>query len=133
MIKSLANITHLDVKFIKFLFVGALNTAFGYACFAFFVWVGFGVVLAPLFSTVLGILFNFKTIGILVFRKNDNSLLPHFFAVYAIVYVCNVVGLKIAAYCGLHNLYIAGFILVLPLALLAFYLNRRFVFERLKK
>ncbi|MDR0645656.1 MAG: GtrA family protein [Elusimicrobiota bacterium] len=133
MINYVANITRLDVKFIKFLFVGALNTAFGYACFVFFVALGFGEILAPLFSTVLGVLFNFKTTGVLVFNNKNNGLLPRFFAVYGIVYLCNVAGLKIALLCGLGNLYVAGLILILPLAFLAFYLNKEFVFGKVKK
>ena len=120
------------VKFIKFLLVGGLNTAFGYACFAFFVWLGLGPVSAPFFSTVAGILFNFKTTGVLVFKNNDNSLLWRFFAVYGVVYLINVAGLKIFAAFGLTNLYISGLILILPLALLAFCLQRKFVFERQK-
>jgi putative flippase GtrA len=121
------------VKFIKFLFVGGVNTAFGYGVFVLFVFFGFGPVTAPFFSTVLGILFNFKTTGVLVFKNNDNGLLLRFCSVYAAVYILNVAGLKLLALAGVNNLYAAGLFLVLPLAFAAFCLNKNFVFERVKK
>jgi putative flippase GtrA len=120
----------VDPRFIKFLLVGCLNTLFGYGMFAFFIWLGCGDITAPLFSTILGILFNFKTIGVLVFGSKANKLIFRFFSVYALVYVLNVAGLKTFAYFGLTNRYISGFILLLPLALLAFCLHRKFVFTR---
>ncbi len=116
-------------RFIKFILVGILNTIFGYSCFAFFVFLGFGDVLAPLFANILGILFNFKTYGHLVFKNPDNSLIFKFFAVYSIVYISNVAGLVLFAELGLKNRYISGFILLLPLALLAYYLNGKYVFK----
>ena len=122
-----------DPRLIKFFLVGGLNTAFGYAAFVFYVWLGFGIVLAPLLGTITGMLFNFKTIGVLVFKNHDNKLILRFFAVYAVTYLVNVAGLKIFELCGLKNLYIGGLILIVPVALLAFYLHKNFVFERGQK
>src|SRR5574344_571040 len=62
------------------------------------------------------VLFNFKTIGLLVFKNGDNRLLARFFGVYAVVYLCNVLCLKAFELGGIKNLYISGIILVLPLA-----------------
>jgi len=125
-----AKVTHFSEQFTKFLYVGVLNTAFGYAAFAFFVFFGFNYIFAPLFSTVAGVLFNFKTIGCLVFGNKNNRLIFKFFGVYAIVYLCNVLALKAFAMAGLTNMYISGIILVIPLALIGYGLNKKFVFQR---
>lgn len=126
----IARATHLSEQFVRFLFVGALNTVFGYCAFAFFVFLGCNYIFAPLFATIIGVLFNFKTIGLLVFKNGDNRLLARFFGVYAIVYLCNVLCLKAFELGGIKNLYVSGIILVLPLALLGYGLNKKFVFER---
>ena len=157
----ISRFTKLPEQFVTFLFVGVLNTLVGYGLYAFFVWVGCNYIFAPLFSTVLGVLFNFKTIGVIVFQSHNNRLLGKFFGVYGIVYGCNVLGLKcldrvgitnnrllgkffgvygivygcnvLGLKCldrvGITNMYIAGAILVLPLALLGFCLNKKWVFK----
>lgn len=130
LLETISHLTGLSTQFISFLFVGVLNTLVGYGLYAFFVWVGFNYVWAPFFSTVLGILFNFKTIGVIVFQSHNNRLIGKFFGVYAIVYVCNVLGLKGFALCGVENMYISGAVLVLPLALLSFILNKKWVFKK---
>ena len=126
----MALLTGLPEQFVSFLFVGVLNTLVGYGLYAFFVWVGFNYIWAPFFFIVLGILFNFKTIGVIVFQSHNNRLIGKFFGVYGIVYVCNVAGLKIFALCGVENMYISGAVLVLPLALLSFILNKKWVFKK---
>jgi putative flippase GtrA len=120
----------IDKRFIRFLFVGALNTAFGYSLYAVFIFLGLHYSIAVFFSTILGILFNFKTIGILVFKNGNNRLIHRFFAVYAVNYILNVSFLKIFKTAGMENMYINGLILVLPLAVLSFILNKKFVFKR---
>jgi putative flippase GtrA len=119
----------LDQPFIRFLFVGGINTLFGYGLFAFFIYLHLHYSVASLLSTVLGVLFNFKTTGKLVFKSSDNRLIVRFFAVYGMVYVVNILFLKGFKWLGL-NFYIAGAILVLPLAILSYILNRRFVFRK---
>ncbi len=122
---------HLSVeqrRFIKFLLVGVLNTLFGYAVFALFVYLGFHYSLASLLSTILGVLFNFRTTGRLVFNNRNNSLLWRFAMVYTVVYGCNVGLLRVMDGYSI-NMYVAGAVAVLPLALLSYFLNKRFVFE----
>ena len=48
-IKQIAQLTHLPVQFVTFVFVGPLNTLVGYLCYAFFVWVGCNYIWAPFF------------------------------------------------------------------------------------
>lgn len=113
---------------LRFLVVGAGNTLFGYGLFAFFLWLGWHYSVAAALATVLGVLFNFKTTGALVFRSHDHSRIVYFVLVYAVIYVLNVAGLAFLGWQGL-NAYWSGLVLVLPLALLSFGLNKRFVFK----
>ncbi|WP_010494530.1 GtrA family protein [Paenibacillus elgii] len=115
-------------ELIRFLFVGGLNTAFGYSIFALFIFVGLHYSLASLFSTIIGILFNFKSTGILVFNSKKNSLIYKFIAVYGIVYLINVSLLKILSL-FITNVYFSGAIILLPLAVLSYILNKKFVFK----
>lgn len=116
------------IQFIRFLFVGGLNTLFGYGVFVLLLFVGLHYSIAAFFGTILGILFNFKTTGIIVFSSHNNRLILKFFGVYGIVYVLNVLGLYLFSLINV-NAYIAGAILILPMAFVAFLLNKKFVFK----
>ena len=115
------------VPFFRFLVVGGLNTAFGYGIFALFILLGVHYAIAALLGTLLGILFNFKTTGILVFRSHDNALIAKFFAVYGVTYVIGVLVLKLFKAFGIHVLVTAA-VTLLPMAALSFLLMRWFVF-----
>lgn len=114
-------------RMVKFLAVGVLNTAFGYGVFALLLWLGLHYSAAALFATVLGVLFNFKTTGVLVFGSRDNRKIGRFVAVYGVVYGANVAGLWLLTQAGL-NAYVGGLVLILPLALLAYFLQSKYVF-----
>lgn len=116
-------------QFVRFLLVGVLNTAFGYGVFAAFILMGLHYALAAALGTVLGVLFNFQTIGRLVFESRDRSLLLRFAGVYAVTYVVNVGALRALEATRIHVLAVQA-VLVLPMAALAFALHRRFVFRR---
>jgi putative flippase GtrA len=116
-------------QFVRFLLVGVLNTAVGYALFAVFVLLGLHYGLAAALSTILGVLFNFQTIGRLVFERRDPSLIYRFATVYAVTYLLNVGILRALEGTRVHVLVVQA-VLVLPVAVLAFVLHRRFVFRR---
>lgn len=121
---------NLNAQIIKFILVGILNTAFGYSLFALFIYLGLYYPLAVLFSTILGVLFNFKTIGKLVFGSSDNGLIFRFALVYVITYLLNIFFLWLFKKFGFENMYINGFVLLIPLATVSFLLNKFFVFRR---
>ena len=114
-------------QFVRFIVVGILNSAFGYGCFALFLFLGLHYTVALLLATVLGVLFNFKSTGALVFGSHDNKLILRFIASYAVVYLVNVLGIKMFAAAGLAPQY-GGALMLLPMAVLAFILNKKFVF-----
>ena len=93
----------LSNRFVRFLLVGGLNTAFGYGIFAAMILLGVWYPVAAAVSTVLGILFNFKTTGTLVFRSPDGSrsTLVRFLAVYGTNYVLGVAILRVTNQLGI--------------------------------
>lgn len=121
-------IQRLDPRFIKFLFIGGINTIFGYGMFALFIYFHLHYSIASLLATMLGVLFNFKTTGKLVFKSSDNRLIFRFIGVYVIGYFMNILFLKILQLFGI-NVYLSGAILILPLAILSYVLNSRYVFS----
>jgi len=118
----------LSHKLIRFFLVGGLNSLFGYCIFALLIFVGLSYPWALLVGTFLGILFNFKTYGRLVFNSRDNKLIGRFILVYAVMYGFNYTGLTIFQSLGISN-YVGGAILTIPSGLLGFFLNKMFVFS----
>ena len=119
----------LKKQIFNFILVGIVNTIFGYTVYAIFISFGFNYIISIFMATILGILFNFKTIGKYVFYSQKNSLILKFFSVYIIVFFINVLIIKISKTYG-YNDYIAGLIALLPSASLSFVLNKYYVFER---
>lgn len=117
-------------QFIRFLIVGGINTLFGYSCFALFIFIGIHYSLAVLFSTICGVLFNFKATGIIVFKNKSNKLIFRFVAVYGVVYIINVLFLK-ALISNNVNAYLAGGLLLFPIAVITFFLQKKLVFTEL--
>ncbi|ROM56303.1 GtrA family protein [Pseudomonas sp. C 49-2] len=118
----------IKVKFLRFLLVGLMNAAFGYGCFAGFIYLGLHYSFALLLATVLGVAFNFKSTGSLVFGSHDNKLIVRFVLGYAVVYGVNLGGVAALALFGVVP-YVSGLILLLPMAVLSFLINNRFVFN----
>ena len=99
----------IDWLFVKFIFVGVLNTAFGYLAYALLLFLGLHYTLAVVLSTIAGVLFNFKTTGTIVFKNNNNKLIFKFVAVYAITTTLGIIILRMAELAGI-NLYLAGLV-----------------------
>jgi putative flippase GtrA len=116
-------------QFLRFLVVGALNTFFGYSLFAFFIYCGFSYMTAAFLGTCLGILFNFRTISLLVFNHTDKSLFWRFLLVYVGTYFFGITIIKIGTY-FLQNIYIIGAIGTPITAITAYLLNKHLVFHR---
>lgn len=117
----------LSPQLLRFLAVGALNTAVGYGLFALFTWGGLPYPAAIGIATVLGLMFNFQSTGRIVFGQAPLSRLWRFMAVYGAVYCANVAGVALLLHTGM-GVYLANALLLVPMALLAFVLQRKFVF-----
>ena len=114
--------------FVRYLIVGLFNTAVGYSLYAVFIFFGIHYSLAVLLSTVLGVLVNFKTIGAIVFRNDNSRLIFRFVAVYMLTYILNVMGLRILKQFS-FDMYLAGAIMLVPMAIISFMLHNTFVFR----
>ncbi len=121
--------TVFNYSFIRFLFVAGINTCFGYGMFAVVVFFLKNVYLSVVVSTVISVLFNFKTYGALVFKSKDNSKIFRFVGVYLCTMTIQMSLLKLLALAGILNPYIAGGVILLPVSLLSFFLMRKFVFN----
>jgi putative flippase GtrA len=121
----------VDPLFTRFVLVGVLNTAFGYLMYALLLWMGLNYATAAGIGTILGVLFNFKSIGSLVFGSENNRLMFRFIGVYTLVYLVNLLGLWALTANG-FSAYSAGLVTLAPAAILAFTLNKKFVFGSVK-
>lgn len=127
-LKRLAGGMTARIQFFRFLLVGGVNTLFGYGCYAVFIYLKLSYPVAMLFATGCGVLFNFITTGAVVFRKMRLVLLPRFILNYAGIYCISVV-LLWGIHFFLSNDYLAGLIILLPMAIISFLLNKYLVFR----
>jgi putative flippase GtrA len=116
-------------QFFRFLVVGVLNTLFGQAIFIGLVLLDVANQVALLVATVIGILFNFRTVGSLVFQDHNRqkNLLVGFLLCCLFSYAINSIALNVLTGCGLSAI-LSQAILIVPIAVLTFLLNRRYVF-----
>jgi putative flippase GtrA len=113
--------------FLRFLAVGGLNTAFGYACYAGLVLLGAPLWLAVGGATLLAFFFNFFSYGGLVFGRTSYLLLPRFLIFYSGMSVTNFALLRVLTGLGFGPLLAQALLLPL-LAASGFIVMRRFVF-----
>ncbi|MBP3254481.1 MAG: GtrA family protein [Bacteroidales bacterium] len=146
----------IENPFIRFLFVGVINTVVGYTLFIICRWIGMPRAWAVLTSTVLGVTFNYHSTGKIVFQNKGYNVIVQFFVVYGIMYVINLLELHLLDISGLYEWIISldgkhlnivesfslnhdkvgdaigQLIVVLPNAIMTFLLNRTFVFRKNK-
>ncbi|WP_428644997.1 GtrA family protein [Roseibium sp.] len=115
-------------QLIRFVLVGAINTAFGYAIYTLGLFVGLPYWLASLIALLLGIAMSFFTQGKFVFRTSLTGRLPVFVAMWAVIYLANILLIRILAAWG-ANYYLAGALALIPVVILSFSLNRLVVFR----
>jgi putative flippase GtrA len=122
---------------IRFILVGGLNTLFGFLVYSGFILLDSPTWVALLGSNVAGIIFNFFTIGGMVFFDLSPMRFPLFVLSYTAVYVINLelIDLVIAISHGRiaameHGRIVAQAILVLPMAVLSYLILRNYVFRK---
>ena len=117
-----------SIRFVRFLVVSGINTLFGYTIYSIFILLHTHYAIASLLSTICGVIFNFFTTGRIVFRNNNSSLIFKFFLVYGITYLFNLLALSRFNAAG-FNMLAAGAIMILPSAILSYFLNKKLVFQ----
>ena len=116
-------------EFLRFLVVGAVNTLFGFFVYSLFIYYDVEVWLALLGGTIAGLVFNFFTTGGYVFRDISLGKVPGFMICHLVIYGINLSAIKyISGWVGDKT--IAQFILIIPMALLSYFLLTRLVFSR---
>ena len=118
----------LKFQFVRFLFVGTLNTIVGYAAYALLLYLGLPYAAASFGALLLGILFSFRTHGSLVFGNRDGRLIFRFAACWGIIYLVNIALIGGLTRLGLSD-YVAGALTMLPVALLSYLMQKFLVFE----
>ncbi len=117
-----------EFRFLRFLLAGGVNTAFGYCVFYVLLRLTGIPILALALGTILGVLFNFMTMGSFVFKRMERRRLRRFIAVYCIVFVYSALALKLLASIGIDAA-IGGLVQLPGVIAIAFVLNRAFVFS----
>jgi putative flippase GtrA len=115
-----------QIRFLRFLVAGGLNTLFGYSAFAALVWAGVGNDAAVVGSTIAGVAFNYGTYG-KVFAEQGFARLPAFVAIYGALLCANILALRFFVVAGV-SAYVGQalvLILIVPVTYLAL---KRFVF-----
>jgi len=99
-------------KKVRFLFVGVLNTIFGYAVYALFIYLKMHYFLAQLLSSVLAITHSYLWNKYFTFRSPGRSAseIIRFVSVYAVSYLLNMGILFVSIEFFKWNAYFAGFI-----------------------
>ena len=117
------------IQFTKFIIVGVLNTIVGYGIYWAMLQLDFNFTIAALVSTLIGIIFNFFTMGRLVFNSENNVLFYKFVFVVIFLYLISIAGISF-----MHNFdisyEIAGAIIIIPRAILSYILNKNVVFKK---
>ncbi len=116
-----------DVRFIRFLIAGVLNTLFGFLIYSALIIAGVPVSIALLGSTVVGTFFNFVTTGKYVFRDLTPARLPRFLLCYLLVYCVNLMLIALLMK-WIGSKILAQALLALPIALISYTLMARIVY-----
>ncbi len=111
----------------RFLLAGGVNTLFGWLIYSASVLLGAPVWMALIISTVIGIAFNFLTIGGYAFKALAVQRLPKFVSAYGLVYAVNLASIGAMKH-WVHDPIWVQLLLTPPMALLSFLLMSRWVF-----
>lgn len=105
---------------------GIVNTAFGYGLFALFVALGLNMYVAQIMSHLLGMAFNYFTYSRHAFQDSDVSK-SRFIASYAVNYLLGL-GALWAVSQAVASPYLAGFIAVVIVSLINYFILKHWVF-----
>lgn len=121
-----------DNQFFRFLIVGLINTIFYFSFYSLLLFLSNNFRISVFIATVIGIIFSYKTFGTYVFNNLSRIILFKFFIFYGFLYIINITLIAIIDL-TLQNLYMSGLISSFFIAILTYYINKRFVFNKLKK
>ncbi|MDO8813397.1 MAG: GtrA family protein [Gallionella sp.] len=111
----------------RFMLAGGINTLFGFVVYSTFIIAGVAVWFALLAGMLFGTIFNFFTTGGYAFRELSLSRFPRFVICHLFIYSINLMLIELVS-TWLSNKILSQAILVFPMAMLSYFLMKRFVF-----
>lgn len=117
-----------NVRFLRFLAAGFVNTLFGYLVYLFGLLAGLTPELALLVATAVGAIFNYFTTARFVFAYRTLGRLPVFVAAYSLTYAINAGAIRLLLDRGVSPA-AAQALLVPAMAVLSFAIFRTVVFR----
>lgn len=124
----LSKTNEIKSQVIRFICVGMLNTMVGYGLYAFFIFIHIRYFLALFLATCLGIIFNFITIGKIVFKRKNLKKFLKFSFMYIILYFLGLIFISLLNKLNI-NLYFSGFVSMILLSGLSFFGNKFIIFK----
>ncbi len=115
------------MRLVRFLVVGGVNTVFGYSIFAITYLLSDSYIAALIVSVLIGVTFNFFSIGSVVFRNLAGRRFVLFCLNYAVAFAANYLMLEALVAVGMNPL-VAQVICLPPFITISYGLNARFVF-----
>lgn len=114
----------------RFLGVGLLNTVVGYAIYAILILFDVPYLAALFMATVTGVIFNYFSIGRLVFKSRGGMIVfGKFIAAYGLVYFANAAGLELSIKNFQLNPYLGQALCVPPSVILSWLLMNYWVYK----
>ncbi len=111
----------------RYYLTGLLNFGFGYALFALLIYLGLNVFVAQIVGHLIGATFNYFSYSRLTFVGQAGNGLA-FIGSYALNYIISL-GLLWALLTQILSPYLAGFITIVAVSLLNYFVLKRFVFS----
>lgn len=115
-------------RLIRFYIAGAINTLLSYCIFSALIYLGIVYWLAVIICYALGLVINYKTIKSIAFNDSSKQSLRNFFFIFCGTCLLNIGSLKVLIDLGI-NAYVAAWIVVIPISLLSYILNKKYVFN----
>lgn len=117
-------------RIVRFVGVGVLNTFFGYGIYAVLIFANLPYLVALFIATVAGIIFNYFSLGRMVFKARGGWLgFGKFILAYAIVYVINAILLSILTQVFHLNAYVGQIICIVPNVVIGWLLMSYWVYK----
>lgn len=119
----------LQVQFLRFLIVGAINTFFGFSVFSALALTELPTWMVLLVSNFIGTLFNFVTTGAIVFKDLDSKKLPRFIIFYIGTYLLYLFSIDLLEPI-IGGRILAMAVIVIPMTLLNYLLLKFLIFSK---
>lgn len=121
---------NINLLVIKFIIAGVVNTLFSYLIYYVLLEIGIFYILAVTFSTLISVLFNFYNFKKFVYTNHKVARfgIPKFFLIYFFTYLLNVLGITLLSMLE-YSYQIAGAMMIPPLAVFTFAMNKFFIFK----